>query len=344
MNGFIGLSPDRRRLLCEQAQTKVGLPPASVEKDFWVCWTLRELFALPGWGENITFKGGTSLSKGWGLIERLSEDIDIVIDREFLGFTGETDPENAPSKKQRRKRLDALKTECQRRIHEELHPALERRLAALLPPEDKWRIVAAPPTDDPDNQTLLFFFPETLMKTAPYLRNDVKIEMGARSDNEPAEEVTIRPYLVEAFPDTLGASDFSTRVLSPERTFWEKAMLLHEETYRPADKKKRKARMARHYYDLWCLITKGIGEKAGTRQDIFDRVVEHRQVYFNWSWMDYSTLRRGSLRLLPPEDQESAWRLDYETTIENMFFGPVPAFDEVLRVAGEFERQFNGTW
>jgi hypothetical protein len=205
------------------------------------------LFRLPEWGRNLTFKGGTSLSKEWGLIERLSEDIDIVIDRDFLGFAGEMDPEKAPSKKQRRKRLDAMKAECQRRIHDDLCPALERHFAGLLPSSEEWKIAAASPSDDPDNQTLLFLFPETLMSTAPYLRADVKIEMGARSDNEPAEEVRIRPDLAEAFPDVLGPSDFSTRVLSPERTFWEKAMLLHEETYRPPDKKKRKARMARHY-------------------------------------------------------------------------------------------------
>jgi hypothetical protein len=84
-----------------------------------------------------------------------------------------------------------------------------------------------------------------------------------------------------------------------------------------------------------------VADKAVARQDIFDRAVEHREVYFNWSWMDYSTLRRGSLRLTPPKDQQSAWRQDYETTTDNMFFGAVPAFDDVLRVVGEFERSFN---
>ncbi len=81
MRSFLTFSEDRKRMVCEQAQDKLGLPPATIEKDFWVCWTLKKLFDLPEWGEHLTFKGGTSLSKGWGLIERFSEDIDIVINR-----------------------------------------------------------------------------------------------------------------------------------------------------------------------------------------------------------------------------------------------------------------------
>ncbi len=109
MNVFLSFSKERRRVVCEQAQDTLGLPPATIEKDFWVCWTLKKLFDLPEWGSQLTFKGGTSLSKGWALIERFSEDIDIVINRDALGFGGDKAPDRAPSKKQTRKRLDALK-------------------------------------------------------------------------------------------------------------------------------------------------------------------------------------------------------------------------------------------
>lgn len=133
----------------------------------------------------------------------------------------------------------------------------------------------------------------------------MKIEMGARSDNEPIEEKEVHPYLFGVFPDVLGPSKFVVRALAAERTFWEKAMLLHEETYRPAGKKRRTARMARHYYDLWCLITKGVAERAVERDDIFVRTAQHREIYFNWSWMDYSTLSRGKLRVVPLPEQEA---------------------------------------
>src|SRR6267142_6707169 len=98
MEAFLKLSLEDQRLYLQQAQAKLGLPPASIEKDLWVCWTLRELFALPGWGEHLIFKGGTSLSKAWKLIERFSEDLDVVIDREFLGF-GEPDMTRNQQKK-----------------------------------------------------------------------------------------------------------------------------------------------------------------------------------------------------------------------------------------------------
>ncbi len=282
------------------------------------------------------------MSKGWGLIDRFSEDIDITIDREFLGFGGDESPENAPSGKQLQKRLDAMKAECQHCIHDELLPLLRQRFSELLPGSDDWNLVPAPLEDDPDGQTLLFIFPGTLMNTAPYLRADVKIEMGARSDIEPSEAISIRPYLSDAFPDVMGKCDFTVNALAPERTFWEKAMLLHEEQLRPEGKQwKRKARMARHYYDLWCLITKGVGERAVAREDIFERTAAHRRIYFKWSWVDYDTLRQGSLSMLPSENRVTAWRQDYNATVENMFFGEIPGFDEVLKVIGGFERSFN---
>lgn len=340
MEFFLQLTPERRREFCTEAQIRLGLPAASIEKDFWVCWTLRELFALPDWGGNLTFKGGTALSKGWKLIERFSEDIDIVVDREFLGFGGDASPETAPSKKQRRARLDALKRECQTRIHAFLEPVLAEHMRKSLPAGNRWDLVPAPPDEDPDGQTLLFHYPESLAGTATYLRPVVKIEMGARSDIEPAGAPLIQPYLAEAFPDVVGPSQFTVRALLPERTFWEKAMLLHEETYRPAGKG-RKTRLARHYYDLWCLIEKGVGARAASDAGLFERTAAHREVYFNWSWVDYQTLRKGSLRLVPLEGQVGEWRKDYEAMRGEMFFGEVPAFEEVLRVVAEFERAFN---
>ena len=156
MQAFITMSNEDRHRVCSETEERTGLPAASIEKDFWVCWTLRELFALPEWGACLTFKGGTALSKGWKLIERFSEDIDIVVDREFLGFGGDASPEKAPSKKQRRVRLDALKNECQKRIHALLKPTLTDRMRQSLPAGNRWDLVSATPDEDPDGQTLLF--------------------------------------------------------------------------------------------------------------------------------------------------------------------------------------------
>jgi hypothetical protein len=231
MDGYLKNPAERRRLICQQAQAQLDLPDTSLEKDYWVCWTLRELFGLPGWGNNITFKGGTSLSKCWSLINRFSEDIDIVIDKSFLGFGGKDSPEDAPSKNQRKKRLDAMREAAQTKIHSDLMPAMAARIGASLPKSDIWELVSASEDEDPDRQTLLFKYPTAMPDTDAYVRRVVKIELGARSDDEPSEEVEICPDLFNALPDVLGPSNFRVRALAPERTFWEKAMLVHREMH-----------------------------------------------------------------------------------------------------------------
>jgi hypothetical protein len=170
----------------------------------------------------------------------------------------------------------------------------------------------------------------------------VKIELGARSDDWPHEQKTIQPYVAELFPALVPDAGFSARVIAAERTFWEKACLLHEETFRPADKP-RKLRMARHYYDLWCLLCAGVGARALVNQPLFQRVAEHREIFFRHTWVDYTTHRPGTFRLLPPEHHLANWRADYEQMLGPMFFGEVPTFDAILKVVGKFEREFNAT-
>ena len=331
MDAFLRLPAERRRLLCEEGQQRLGLTPASIEKDFWVCWVLRELFNLSRWGEYLTFKGGTSLSKCWRLLSRFSEDIDVVIDREHLGFGGDT-----LSRKQQKR----LVKECCRQIREELWPPLEQRFREALPPGLVWELTPAHEEEDPDQQTLLFHYPTVFPGAIAYVRPVVKIELGARSETEPVEMPLIQPYLAMAFPDLLRDSTFSIKTLAAERTFWEKAMLLHEETFRPAEKPRR-ARLSRHYYDLWCLIKKGIAARAVADLGLFDRVARHREIFFKASWVKYDTLRKGTLHLLPPSEQLSDWRRDYEAMREGMFFEEPPSFDEVLTVIRQFEEGFN---
>src|SRR5712692_8609139 len=177
MDAFLMLPDDRRRALCEEAGRELGLSAGSVEKDFWVCWMLKALFDLPTSGPHLTFKGGTSLSKGWKLIQRFSEDIDLVIDRDFLGFGGKHSPEDAPSNKQRAKRLEHLMGACQRHIRDSLMPAIEQHVRASLAELTTWRIESDP--DDPDEQTVLFHYPAAAAGS-DYVRAVVKIELGAR--------------------------------------------------------------------------------------------------------------------------------------------------------------------
>lgn len=341
MNSFISMPPERRTLICDQTAARVGLPQHTIEKDFWVSWTLRELFRMPEWGGHLTFKGGTSLSKGWKLIERFSEDIDIVVGRDALGFDRAEAPDQAPSGKQRKKRLDALKAACQECVHGPVQNKLRSIIQETVPESIEWTLEIDP--NDNDNQTLLFKYPTVYPDPQAYLPRRVKIEMGARSDTDPSEKIHIQPMVAEAFPDLFPDSPFPVLAVSPVRTFWEKAMLLHEEAQRPAERKRPKQGLARHYYDLYQLIVKGIAEKAAGDSGLFRRIAEHRQVYFNWSWMDYETLQPGTLQITPPEHYLSDWRTDYNDMQSEMFYGDVPAFDEVIRVIGEFQTAFNKT-
>jgi hypothetical protein len=336
MDAFLKLKDEQRRRMCEVAGTSIGLDSPSIEKDFWVCLTLRELFSLTESGPHLTFKGGTSLSKCWALIERFSEDIDVVIDRAFLGFGGGQAPETAPSHKKRDERLDALKVGCQTHIRDVIAPALARRFSEILPADMAWKLVQDP--SDKDAQTLLFEYPRMFLSS--YIRPVVKIELGARSDTEPSATPSIRPYLAEALPGELGESAFSVRTLDAKRTFWEKASLLHEETYRTGETGPT-ARLARHYYDLWCLIRAGVADAAMADPDLFARVATHRATFFRKRKEAQESLRPGFLRLLPAFEVRAHWKRDYEAMRETMFFSEPPEFDEILEVVGEFQNTFN---
>jgi len=331
MDAFLRKPHQERVIAFKEAEGRLGIPARIVEKDFWVCWTLRKLFAMPGHGENLTFKGGTSLSKGWKLIDRFSEDIDVVIDRDSLGFSGE---------RLSGKQLERLKKACSTRVVKELNPALQNQMMAHLPKGAKWLLEIAKVSEDPDLQTILFHYPTEFPGENGYVRPAVKIELGARSEIEPAESPNISSMLSQALPGHIADATFTVRTVAPRRTFWEKAMLLHEETWRPAGKP-RKARLSRHYYDLWCLITKGVSTEAVRDEGLFERVAAHRKGFFRYGWMDYATLSKGRLRVLPLPEQEAEWRKDYEAMRGDMFFRDPPIFDDVLKVIGEFVSGFN---
>jgi len=333
MDAYLNLSAADRRIFCEQAAAQMGLPPASIEKDFWVCWTLRELFRLPGWEDCFSFKGGTSLSKAWGLIERFSEDIDIVIDRKFLGF-GHEEPSQGQLKK--------LRGKCSRKIRDELLPALKAEFEKALPQDAPWELRMATKEEDSDEASLIFQYPGEFHETARYLRPAIKIEMGARSDAEPSETVPIRSFLCQEFPEQLGDGAFPVRAVAARRTFIDKFLLLHEENLR-AGEKPRKPQLARHYFDVYSLIERGLADEALEDVELFAKVVHHREVFFGYPWMDYSTLKPGSIRIRPSAEDMAGWRGDYDGMRGEMIYGDPPNFDHILDIVGRFEDRFNGS-
>jgi len=339
MKKFAQLPINERKLFFEQTAAQVGLPARSVEKDFWVSWTLLQLFEHSSLSAHLTFKGGTSLSKVWKLIQRFSEDIDLIISKEYLGFEGFDDSFNEKSKKQQKKALEELKQRCSSVVTISLLEELKAICSPLLPKDEIWKLEVD--SHDKDQQTLLFLYPTCWPGEAgAYLSPAVKIEMGARSDNSPSEAHEIISYVAEVFPQAFEQPSACVQVLAARRTYWEKATLLHEETYRP-EQKQRKLRMARHYYDIWCLIDGGIAEEATQDIELLHSVVTHRKLFFSYGWMDYETMKRGSLRVVPLPHQVDAWQKDYEQMQREMFFGNVPDFGDILKKIKEWEDRFN---
>ena len=242
-----------------------ALTAAIIEKDFWVCWTLKRIFTLPDPPAGLLFKGGTSLSKVFGVIERFSEDVDLSFDRAGLGFGGESDPLNATTGKRRKQGLEALTETCQRAIQERLLPQLVAAFGDALgePPSATWGLELD--EDDPAGQTLLFRYPaENRSRAADepaYIRPVVRLEIGARSDHWPVVEAIVTSYAAEAFPGVFKEAGCKVRVLAAERTFWEKATVLHMWHHAPAEKKFRD-RQSRHYYDVVRLYEHELGKAA----------------------------------------------------------------------------------
>ncbi len=218
MDEFARLPTGERRLYFEQAAARLGLVAQVIEKDFWVCWSLKQLFSLAEFQDHLTFKGGTSLSKVYRVIERFSEDVDVAIERGFLGFGGDMEPERGTSGKEQQRRVVRLKEACQATISERLAPQLQRAISTGIAGSASWSLTADPA--DRDQQTLLFQFPPALAtELSPYFSMSVKIEMGARSDHFPVEAAEVKPYLCDAFPDALSDKVARVRVLAAERTF-----------------------------------------------------------------------------------------------------------------------------
>lgn len=273
------LSKEERQIFFQEASAELNIPFAIIEKDFWVVWTLGRLFSLEGLKSHLTFKGGTSLSKVYGLIERFSEDIDVSIEKDFLGFgTPEADPDQAPSNKKQRAALENLSKACAKYVQNELASALRESFAEKLKTTDGWSIVR----DDSDPQALIFEYPN-ITPRGNYIHQAVKIEMGARSEHWPVSEHQLESLSKKALKEKIIENKVTVRVLNAERTFWEKATLLHQYAHLP-EEKPLPPRISRHLYDFYQLLNSPVKEKALSDLTLLDRVADHKKVYFASAW------------------------------------------------------------
>ena len=326
---FIELLQEQRNIVFTQASIQAGINVNLAEKDWWICQVLAALYKLPS-AEHTSFKGGTSLSKCWKLIDRISEDIDIGID---LGFGG-TLSKTQISDKLRRAACSFVRDKLQY----ELHDALIKEGIA----EGMFKIhvnITSVTTTDPEIIEVEYL---SLFETNPYIRNVVRIEVSGRSMSEPVQVVTLNPIIDEVFPDSRWERNtFNVRAVLPERTFLEKLFLLHEEFSKSADNI-RVERMSRHMYDIVQILQTPIAERALNDEQLYRQVIEHRKTFIGLREFDYDTLFPSSLSILPPESVKEAWRLDYEQMRLHMIYGKSIPFNDLLeqlRVLNDYIRK-----
>lgn len=331
-------SPDDREALFQETATRTGIgSPVAIEKDYWVYWALRTLF-LSSRQNDLVFKGGTSLSKVYRVISRFSEDIDLSVDRRTLGFVDNRDPERAKSRTQALKLINEIPEACRAWVSRYLLEELRKDITKELGTEG-WSL-----EPDPNEQsTLLFAYPYALASGVyggtSYIRPLVRLEFGGRNELWPSEAGTVTSYCAEVFPDQVPDLAATTNVLRAERTFWEKATLLHAEHHRPAHKQAGE-RLSRHYYDIVMLSRVGIAESALQDPKLREAVVSHKQIFFPSKWASYETALPGSFRLMPNPSTVEAVRTDYRM-MDEMFFEKPPEFDQILMEAGALEKRIN---
>jgi hypothetical protein len=336
---------DRRDVFLATA-ARLGAPAQNVEKDFWVTWTLDVLFSgLASGHPRFLFKGGTSLSKGYGLISRFSEDIDITVFREDIGQAASVPDLEAMSRKKRQARLDVIKSACREYIQktlasqfaESVHDALTK--SNIKPNEPS--VVIDP--DDPDGQSLLFWYPSVTAEHDDYIRPAVKIESGARSALDPHENLTIVPYIADETPRLeLRAENITTIVA--ERTFRDKVVILHGVRNWFENRgalRGQGQRVSRHYYDVHSIFHSKVGARAVADRTLGADCVAHARMFFNSPDLNLDRAVHGTFSLAPTDAMLDDLRRDY-ARMAGMIIGETPKFDNVIASVAALEKELNG--
>lgn len=324
MERIAAWSEQERNDLFRETGARKNMSPAIVEKDFWVCWTLGRLFAAEELAPKIMFKGGTSLSKVFGLIERFSEDIDLILDWEHL-------PSDDPFAERSKTKQDAFNKRIEAQSQEYIANHLLPEVRAVL--GDFCTVSGA--EDEPDVIHLRY----PVGFSDEYLRPEIRLEIGPLAQWAPNDSYHIQPYAAEEFPEVFDQPRCRVQAVRAERTFWEKATILHREAYRPEDKT-MPSRYSRHYYDLARMAKADVKQAALGDMNLLRSVVQFKMKFYPQSWAKYELARPGTLALIPPAHIVTGLKKDY-AEMQMMIYGEAPPFDEILRVLGDLEDEIN---
>ncbi len=315
---FIHIPKREKENIFRQISTETGLPAFAVEKDWWVVQTLAAVYQLEI-APHVVFKGGTSLSKAWKLIERFSEDIDLAMDRTFFGFEGKL------GKNQR----DKMKKTSGKYVDEVFYPELKERLTKTGFSDFELELEETPESDR--DRKLNLYYPN-VVDSPGYLQPRVQIEISSRSLREPFTLRSITSLVDEAFPGkefTLPAVIIPTVI--PERTFLEKIFLLHEEFQRLPEKR-RVGRLSRHIYDVVKLAQTEYANRALNNPELYETIVNHRQTFTRVSGVNYNLHQPQTINPLPLPEVMNDWEADYKAMAELMIYEKsAPAFEQLIK-------------
>jgi hypothetical protein len=331
---FLHLKAQEQSQIYRALAPQLARSPVVLEKDVWVCWVLQTLFTMPG-RLPMAFKGGTSLSKVFGAIARFSEDVDITLD--YRGLDGSFDPfAEGVSRNRLKKFSEDLKSFVRDHAHGVVAPHFQRTLAA------EFDAGAFHLEVSDDGEQLRVYYPTVLEAPRDYVGNSVLIEFGGRNITEPNEEHEVRPDIAEHVAE-LDFPRSNVTVLSPARTFWEKATLMHVECQRD-EFRTGAERLSRHWYDLAMLADLVHGKAAVADRALLADVVKHKKVFYNASYANYDACLTGQLRLIPEDAALAALRDDFQRMIgAGMFIGEPPAFDAIVDCLRTLETVINGS-
>jgi hypothetical protein len=327
-------SSDRADVFNETA-ARMGLNPVIIEKDFWVCWILKQLFTIEEFDRRLIFKGGTSLSKCFNLIQRFSEDIDIAVDFEKLGFVGEKDPRRAElSYTKRAVLLSEMLTVCQDYIAREFIPILNVRIKDILGADD-WLLQIN--SNDPN--IVGFEYPTSIEAKLDYIRPRVILELGTHAEPVPNENYDVTPFAAKHFPKLFTEPVCSITTVVARRTFWEKATILHAEYHRPSGKP-IPLRYSRHYADVAAMSQAQVVDDALADIELLKSVTNHKDLFYHSAWAKYDQAYPGSFHLMPRDERLPVIGRDYRE-MSAMFFNEPPEFESILKQLSDLEKRIN---
>lgn len=326
MNKFYLRSKDDLRVLITNTARKKNISEAVVEKDYWVTYFLDYLFNENKWKEYFTFKGGTSLSKCFGIIQRFSEDIDLILDWRVLGYD-KLEPWLIRSNTKQDKFNKEINEKTERFLKEDF---LTELIKDFSQEDFEFEI------DSLDPQTILFSYPKIF--DSNYLSQTIRLEIGSLAAWTPATNISIIPIIGDAYANIFKEKT-NIRTVSVERTFWEKATILHHEANRP-ESSKMPHRYARHYYDMYKIANSKYKDKAIKDKELLRKVTEFKMKFYPRKWAKYEDAMDSKLRLVPDKFRFLELENDYKAMSE-MIYGEYPSFEEIIKILKELETEIN---